>query len=179
MGRFRSRSSTSFSRPVKRATDWVIQAETSAYVTIANDSKVLVGGVSAAQLAVFAPATVVRTRGLLTIASDQAGADEQQLGAFGMTFVNETARALGVTGIPGPSEDALWDGWFVHQFFAQKLEFSSGVGFEPNMATQYSIDSKAMRKFESDEGLAFMIENSHATFDLQMSLQLRILIKAG
>ena len=41
------------------------------------------------------------------------------------------------------------------------------------------IDSKAMRKFESDEGLVFMIENASSTNGFDAMLQLRFLVKAG
>ena len=46
-------------------------------------------------------------------ATNETAASENQLGAFGIALVNDVAAALGVTGIPGPATDALWDGWFV------------------------------------------------------------------
>ena len=94
-----------------------------------------------------------------------------------MALINETARALGVTAIPGPGTDSLYDGWFVHQFVMQKLIRASGVGFTEGQV--YEIDSKAMRKFEGDEGLVFMVENNSPTDGFDIIVGLRILIKAG
>ena len=174
----KSANQASFHRGVKRATDWQLATLSSGYVTVAANSKVLIASIGSSALAGISPATIVRTRGMLSVASDQSAAPEAQIGGFGVGFVNEVARALGVTALPGPVNEALWDGWFVHQFFQQRFEELSQVGFDTTGAIQYVIDSKAMRKFESDEGLVFMVENN-ATTGFQVALQLRLLVKAG
>ena len=58
--------------------------------------------------------TVLRTVGILSISSDQSGAAEQQIGAFGMICVSDSAVAIGVTAMPDPVVDADDDGWFVY-----------------------------------------------------------------
>ena len=130
-------------------------------------------------MATLAPATIVRTRGQLGVGAAIRSSTQAQFGAFGICFVSEVARALGVTAIPGPATDALWDGWFVHQFFTQLLSVTTDVGISPDFFTQYVIDSKAMRKFDGDAtGLVIMLENTGANaFDT--SLGLRFLLKAG
>jgi len=166
-------------RGPRRQTDWAFALLAADGVAIPAASKVLLASIASSVLSTIAPATIVRTRGLLTIRSDQSIATELQLGAMGVAFVNEVARGLGVTALPGPSTEALWDGWFVHQFISQAYEFVSGVGTNPQYVTQYMVDSKAMRKFESDEGLVFMVENAHAATGFVATLQLRLLLKAG
>ena len=167
-------------RRSKRATDWAIGANSTGGITVPAASKVLLIGFSAATLAPQAPATIVRTRGVLTIFSDQGAAAENQIGAFGIALVNDTARALGPTAIPGPSSVSLWDGWFVFQEFHQNFTFGSAVGTQQGGAgMSYVLDSKAMRKFEGDQGLVVMIENGHATHGLAVMFGFRMLVKAG
>ena len=163
----------------RRITDWGFSVDTSAYVNIPAASKVLAASLTAAQVAGQAPGTIVRTRGLLSVRSDTPTGDEQQLGGFGIQFVTEVARALGVTALEGPVADSLSDRWFVHQYFAQSNVTETAVGVNPFTADNYVIDSKAMRKFDGSEGLAMLFENNHATFGFDVALFLRILIKAS
>ena len=176
---FRNRPSTTVVRRSKRMTDWALVAFPATLIAVPANSKVLVASFTAASLATLAPFTIVRTRGYFSISSDQVAASEDQLGAFGLALINETARALGVTGIPGPSFDSTWDAWFFHQYFGEHLQVGSNVGLEPAFAKTFPIDSKAMRKVEGDQGLALMVENTHATHGFNISVGLRILIKAG
>ena len=127
---------------------------------------------------VFVPANpgidevAIRTVGSLSIASDQTGANEEQIGAFGMILVTDSAVAIGVTAMPDPVVDASDDGWFVYQSFAQNTALNSaGVG-----SITYPIDSKAKRILEgTGMNIAVMLTNSHATHGLTFSLQLRVL----
>ena len=162
-----------FARAPKRQTDWRLSLVSVGFTTVATSTKSLLASLSAATLGVIAPSTVVRTRGMITVTSDQGAAIEDQIGSFGMAFVNEVARALGVTALPGPTTDVLFDGWFVHQFFQQ-----AGIRADDPVGRTYVIDSKAMRKFDSDLGLVFMCENTGA-HGLNIAVQLRMLIKAG
>ena len=163
----------------KRLTDWAFGVIGASYVSVPPSSKVVLASFSGANLSDISPGTIVRTRGMFSIASDQISATETQIGAFGIALVNDVARALGVTGIPGPATDTLWDGWFVHRFFAQRMQFASSSGFDGRGATEYEVDSKAMRKFESDQGLVVVLENNHATNGLFVATNLRFLVKAG
>ncbi len=175
----RGRTFVSSRRVSKRLTDWAFVVSSSGVTNIPLGSKVLAASLSAAQLAGAAPGTVIRTRGVLHVTSDTTGAGEVQTGAMGIGFVSETARALGVTAISGPDTDALWDGWFVHQFIEQRTLFSSAVGIDMAPGVQYIIDSKAMRKFDGSDGLVVMFENTSATFGYDVVLGLRFLVKAG
>ena len=162
----------------KRQTAWDICSAPTGFSALAAGAKAIAVFAPAAVLQEMAPATVVRTRGVLAIQTDNTGAAEEQIGALGFGFVNEVAAQLGVTGLPGPATDCAWGGWFVHQFFIQSFLFISGVGVDPARATQYPIDSKAMRKFENDEAMLAAVEN-FGTTGLEFALSFRMLIKAG
>jgi len=170
-------------RGPRRQTDWALGLVSSAYVNIPAASKVLITRFTAAQMAAVAPGTIVRVRGMLSIKSDQVAAREEFQGAVGLGFVNETAGALGVTGIPGPcgggAGEVLYDGWLYHQFFQQMFELGTAVGFDSQGSTNYVIDSKAMRKFDGDVSLVFIAQNINAANGFDLSAQFRILVKAG
>ena len=164
---------------LKRSTDWSLGIIPVGGTVVPAASKLVVGTFTSATLATLVPATVIRVRGMMNVYSDQVAATEHQVGAMGFGFVNEVAATLGITGLPGPSTDALWDGWFVHQFITQRFHFADNTGLLPYMGTQYVIDSKAMRKFESDEALVVVVENTSLTQGFEVQLGCRILTKAG
>jgi len=174
----RARTQYQSRRTSRRQTDWAFVFLSTSSTNIAGTTKTLLSSISSANLAGIAPATIVRTRGIVTVKSDQVAAREEYNGAMGLGFVNETARALGATGVPGPTTLAAWDGWFVHQFFHQMFELATGASIDCQGATSYVIDSKAMRKFTDDVGLVLVAENSGSNgFDISISL--RLLVKAG
>ncbi len=162
----------------KRQTSWDICVVPTGFTALAAGTKAIAFAVTAAILEEKTPATVIRSHIMLAIQTDNVGASEEQIGAFGLGFVNVVAGALGVTGLPGPAADCGWGGWFAHQFFTQTFLFVSGVGVDPQRATQYNIDSKAMRKFEGDETLVAVVEN-FGTFGIEFAVSARLLLKAG
>ncbi len=103
--------------------------------------------------------TVRRTRGVLSIKSDQSAAVEEQTGAFGMVIVTDLAAAAGAASIPGPFTERNDDGWFVWVPFTQ---FTSGAIAGGYTSMQYQFDSKAMRKLEQGFSIAIMVENASA-----------------
>ena len=119
----------------------------------------LVGSLNAAALA-LRPFTIVRTRFLVGILSDQAAVSESQVGAFGMAVVSDQAAAIGVTAIPMPITDMSSDLWFVHQLMYSDFQIDSSVGFQSDAMHQYVIDSKAMRKVEVGEDIVLVTERS-------------------
>jgi len=135
-----------FSRRVKRATDWQLGILAIGETSVPAAGKAVIASFSSATLAAIAPSTIIRTRGFFSIRSDQAAASELQIGAIGLGLVNEVARALGITALPGPLTDALWDGWFFHQFFSQSFIVADATGIADNAGagSGYTIDSKAV-----------------------------------
>ena len=178
MARARVQQISSFRRGPKRLTEWSILFTNAGVSVIAANSKVLVASITGAQLSGLVPGTIVRTRGTLSIGSDQKAADETQVGSIGLALVSEQARAAGVASLPSPDTDPAYD-WFVYQSFAQRFFFSDATGTSPNAIFQMEIDSKAMRKFGGDQAIVLVAENTHPTDGYAMALFLRILVKDG
>jgi len=116
--------------------------------------------------------TVRRTRGIVSISSDQPSAAEEQVGAFGMMKVNDLALAAGAASIPGPVTDNSDDAWFVWQPFCQKSAAAAGGGI---VSVQYEFDSKAMRTIEEGFGIAVMVENAHGAHAMNVQLSMSLL----
>jgi len=104
--------------------------------------------------------TVLRTVGLVSVRTDNSGADEQQIGAFGIIKVSNQAVTAGAASIPGPITDIGDDGWLVHVPFNNAFEFSDATGFAPNMATNEKFDFKSKRIVEEGFALALMVESA-------------------
>ena len=115
--------------------------------------------------------TVRRTRGIVSVRSDQTSLPEIQLGAVGFVIVSDLAIAAGAASIPGLVSDASDDGWFVWQPFGQSL--SAAASFTTNW--QWLFDSKAMRRIEEGFTIAVMAENAHATNGLSVHVSTSLL----
>ncbi len=121
------------------------------------------------------PFTIVRSRWELYIFSDQTGATESQLGAFGIAVVSDQAVAIGVTAVPTPVTDISSDLWFVHQILLNSM--SGGTAQQMQVGTRYTVDSKAMRKVEDGQDIVPVIELDAAGNGFTVLLGGRILIK--
>jgi len=156
----------------KAGTNWS-RTVNATLVTVAAGTKVLLTTFSLDNPGIME--TVRRTRGRFMLSADTA-ATEPRLGAFGLVVVNDVAKALGVTGIPGPVTDADDDDWFVWEPFgvmAATLEgASSTTSMGPNI---FEFDSKAMRKVADGRGIAVMVENASGTTGLKFWFALSIL----
>jgi len=107
--------------------------------------------------------TVRRTRGVISIRSDQSLADEEQTGAYGLVVVSDLAIAAGAASIPGPITDASDDGWFVWVPFCRSRRSTDSLN-----ADQFFYDSKAMRRIEEGFSVVVMVENASATDGLRI-----------
>ncbi len=134
----------------------------------------VVTSLNAAALA-LRPFTVVRTRGVIRIGSDQIIAIETQLAAFGHIIVSDQAVAVGVTAVPTPLTESGSD-WFVYQpmagEFVEMAQSIQQIGGELQ-----SIDSKAMRKVEEGQDIIGVVENDSTSDGVVISVFTRILIK--
>ena len=141
-----------------------------AFSTIGAGLKVLLGSFTPSNPGV--DLTLLRCIGGLSIASDQAGAVETQLGAFGMVLVTDLALAAGAASIPGPFTDGEDDGWFCHQSFQQEGDAS----VTSSLPRWYPFDTKGKRIMEGiGISIAIMVENGHATNGLTIAAQVRLL----
>jgi len=121
--------------------------------------------------------TVIRTRGLFGIASDQVSSGEDQIGAVGICVVSEAAVSVGISAVPLPDSDAGWGGWLWHSYFAARLSFASSIGFQPNMLVLTVIDSKAMRKVGDEDRLIMVVQNSSSSHGIVFFDSFRIYSK--
>jgi len=145
---------------MRRQTFWF--GSTFASVTIASASTAsLITSLNAAALA-FRPFTIVRTRGVFTIRSDQLAGSEDQSGAYGRIVVSDQSVAIGVTAVPTPVTDSQSD-WHVYEPFMDSLRFLDATGFQLGTSRQYIVDSKAMRKVSEGQesaissGIVFVV----------------------
>jgi len=102
------------------------------------------------------PFTVVRTRGVLLLESDQTAAAERTSVSFGQAVVSDQAVAIGVTAVPTPVTDQGSDLWYVYESLVHSF-VNNAMGPAYNFK---EFDSKAMRKVEDGQDLATVIENA-------------------
>ena len=161
-----------FVRPPKSTKTW-LQVDL-APQAVAGSATVLLSSLNAAALA-FRPFTILRTRALLRVESDQLSASEASRGAMGMIVVSDQAVAAGTASIPKPTTQAdakffVWEPW-INSFL-----LASAVGFTENGGERIVVDSKAMRKVAINEDVAIQCSNSSANGVLA-TLEGRILIQ--
>ncbi len=119
----------------------------------------------------------VYTHGVKGIwASDQTTTDEWPQGATGLIVVNDQALAAGIASIPDPitNGDAPW---YVWQGLETHFVTATEIGVIEVAGQQFTIDSKAMRKVGSNEDVAVVAVNAHATQGARIGLVGRMLIK--
>ncbi len=145
-----------------RETLW-LSGDTTESTLSGAPTAILASSLNAAALA-LTPFTVVRTRGILHINSDQSAADESYGVDLGMAVVSAQASAIGVTAVPTPLTDKGSDLFFVYEQLFGRLFVGGGSGTGvPTMASNFlQWDSKAMRKVQDDEDVVLTIENEIA-----------------
>ena len=142
-----------------RLTEWTGPALQS-YVNVATTGATIVSSVAFEE-----PATVIRTRGRVSVAPQTFGADLEITGAIGMGIVTQEAFAAGVAAVPEPWTDADWGGWFVWRSFGYKFELVDATG-TLQVDWGFEVDSKAMRKVSSNEVLVVVAESQLGAFKI-------------
>ncbi len=118
--------------------------------------------VTGAALLAQRPWTIVRTRGILHVRSDQTGADETFIGDLGMAVVSDQAAAIGITAVPTPLTDKGSDLFFVYQQIMDRVGVGTGVaaaGVATTTGKFMEYDSKAMRRCEEGSQIVTVVEN--------------------
>jgi len=143
-------------RPPSRTVVWL--GSGLAFTNLVSGTKQVLLTLNATALA-LRPFTIIRTRLEITFGSDQIAGSENVQGAFGIIVVNDIAAALGPTATPGPITDTDAD-WFVYQGMMNTLQVVSGSGFNAADGNRksYVVDSKAMRKVDLEEDIAWISE---------------------
>jgi len=154
--------------PARRSTAWSSSAVVTSLTAVPAASIIL----TQILIPTITEQTITRVRGMLTVKSDQQAASENQLGAFGMAVVEEPAATVGVTAVPQPITDAASEAWFVWFAIAQNFIIATNGA---TLGVQYVIDSKAMRKVNSEQRVVIVLENASATHAFQFWFHLRML----
>ena len=163
----------SFPRKARRNLEWIGTAEASVtWQTVAAGAKLL-----GLIFPITSPGTILRTRGLLQIRSDQIVATENIMGAFGMAVVSTDAADAGAASIPGPMSDPGWSGWFVFEMFSDVLKFQSGIGFQSNYPQTRMLDGKAMRKVNANDTIVVVYESGANSLGVNVLANIRMLIQ--
>jgi len=146
-------------------------------VLAATTSAAIVATLNAAALA-LRPFTVIRSRGVLLVQSDQAVTGEDYAASFGMAVVSEQAAALGITAVPTPTIESNSDLWFTYEFIVGAFQFASASGFV-EVGRERMIDSRAMRKVEDGQDIIQVVEGGGGAADSGQEVAgfVRMLIK--
>ncbi len=169
----RSRHIVRVGRPAGRANHWIgMQIPV---VTVGANVATLVATFNAAAK-LLRPFTIIRTRCILNITSDQVVTSEFVQGAFGMQVVTDSAAAAGVASVPTPLTETDAD-FFVYQPFINSFLDATSVGFfeQGGQGNSWLIDSKAMRKVGTDDDVAVTCNDLASGYNL--ALEGRMLVK--
>jgi len=169
--RFATRGVRFSSRAPRRATQWVGSTDETAVTTLAASSAVLDQSFGFSE-----PATIVRVRGALWIASDQLSATERPFGAIGFATVTDQALAIGITAVPIPILDSPSEQWLLWQPFFTDFTFLNSTGAVTGNFKRFDLDSKAMRKMNDGTSVVVVLQNA-STVGLDFLLEFRMLVK--
>ena len=147
--------------------------------TIATDGAVIVTSLNAAAL-LQRPFTIVRTRGIIYMSTDQAGSTENQAIIYGDIVVTDEAVAIGITAVPTPETESASD-WHVFEPIASRFFLNSAIGASEGAGAgvMVQVDSKAMRKVDIGEDLIGVLEvgASGASEGVIVRMFMRTLVK--
>ena len=156
----------------KRQTTWVGPAD-QGYIAVATTAKVLVGSFDPEGSGLPKP-TVIRTRGELSVIPNPLTATAEVVGAWGLAIVSDQAFAIGITAVPGPFDEADWDGWFAWGSFSFNWAVADATGRQ-HAAVTIVVDSKGMRKVTTNETIVLVAQSQTGAF--QISMPVRLLLK--
>ena len=154
----------------RRATQWIASTAETAVSSLAGSSVVLDQSFGFGE-----PATIVRVRGSLWVASDQVAATERPFGAIGFATVTDQALAIGVTAVPSPITDQSSEEWLLWQPFFVDYTFLDATGVLQTYR-EYPLESKAMRKMGDSTSVIVVLENA-ATVGMNYLMEFRMLVK--
>ena len=176
MPRLRGLSLPVRGRSPRRKTAWGIGPGGSTATAISSSTAVIMGSGAASTLE---GSTLVRLRGelLLTLITATGSLDGFR-GAFGVGIVSNPAFTAGVGSVPTPITESADENWLYHRFFTVVANISTEADFGLSAALRVEVDSKAMRRFDSDKILYAaieVVETGAAVMDA--SFDSRVLVK--
>ena len=160
----------------RRATEWGFLSSTGTQNLAAN-TFIQAGSISQALFGDSTPLTLIRTRGYLFVATDQAAATETPLGAAGVVISTEAARVAGAASLPDPTADEDTGVWQTYVPFVNQFKLVNATGVDGNSGTMFMVDSKAMRKIDTGFALNLMISNASTLHGMVFAVNFRFLFK--
>ena len=149
-----------FSRPRSSgvARDWGVGCGGTSLLTVAaSEVNVLGSGVQT----VGSELTLLRTRGEFLISLTSAtSAGHGFTGAVGIGVFSDQAFTAGVASMPSPVAEAFSNAWLWHLYFSVIAGEAGGLAGGIEGAVRSAIDSKAMRKFDSNQVMACIVETT-------------------
>jgi len=158
----------------RRESMWISLFETATGLAAASTAA-LFAGYTAAVLS-LRPFTIIRTRGIFQINSDQQAVGELYHAGLAMSIVSDQALAIGVTAVPTPMTDRSSDLFFLYEELAGRVRFADATGIT-DQGIFTTFDSKAMRKVEEGQDIAVTIETSTISLGTEVVKAGRQLIK--
>jgi len=128
--------------------------------------------VGSAGLLLLRPFTVVRTRGIIRVISDQVAAQEEYEGVVAAEVVTQAASIGGIGSIPTPLTESDGD-YFMYEPFLGLQVAATGN----NHPVTFNVDSKAMRKIGVDDQIVFVAQTSVGSQGVDVAMVGRMLIK--
>jgi len=162
----------------RRETIW-IGGVTVRTIVAAASTAVLQTSLNATALS-LRPFTIVRTRGLLRLESDQSTASEFQDAAYGKAVVSDQAVLAGAPAIPTPTTDDASDLWFVYERMLLDITLGGGglgTGNPRPNGMERIIDSRAMRKVEDGQDIVGVVETGVLSDGVVITSFVRTLVK--
>lgn len=147
--------SSGFSRSRPRssgvARSWGVGPGASGLFQLTGTAAILVPGAISTTVSEL---TVMRLRGLFDIFLEgPTSADgDGMFGAAGIGVIADTAFDAGIASLPDPLSEIGWDGWLWHSMFSVHQPDVT-FGGSPAASQRIVIDSKAMRKFDTEKVL--------------------------
>ena len=159
----------------KRATLWIPFQPIVTTISAASTA-VIIFSLNAAALA-LRPFTVVRTRGMLRVKSDQDVEDERYGGGFGIAVVSDQSVAIGATAVPTPVTDYGSDLWFVIEQIYASISSADDTGITDPLGVERILDSKAMRKVDVGQDIIVVAESPAFGTSMDLTSAFRMLVK--
>ena len=162
-------------RGPRRQTEWLSLSAPTAFTGLGASSKIQYStGLTAAEITKL-PFTIVRTIGFAWI-QVQVETDAVASGAFGAAVVSQRATTVGITALPDPVTESEADFWFLFEPWTAGLRAIAAAGGN-DMPYMMRFESKAQRKIEEGEDIAFIMANASSSAAISFQIQLRVLIK--
>ena len=170
----RVRSRAVFVRPPARTKIWIGNG---LGATTLVSGATLVSSLNAAALA-LRPFTILRTRIVISLLSDQVAATEFLQAVYARIVVTDSAVTAGIASVPTPLSEPEAS-FYVYEPLFNNILVGATPGIQENTgaANVTVVDSKAMRKVGIDDDVAGILHQRSAGLGSDLAIEGRTLIQ--